>query len=288
MRILITLLFLAFLSCSKNESKKDNDALFESQRSVGVVAKKLREASGLVASKSNPGYLWTLNDGGNASAIYLMNDKAEVVMTCNLKNIINRDWEDILIGPGPKQDMSYIYVAEIGDNEAIYPFKMLYRFEEPVLTNKKIEIEKIDTLVIDFPGGPRDTEAMMVDPATQDFYIISKREHSVRLYEIDFPFESDTVKVEEIGTLPFNNIVAANISSDGKEILLKNYREIYYWKRLDHESIAEALKRNPIQLDYNPEPQGESIAWNLDGSGFYTLSESETGPGGTLYFYKRK
>jgi len=289
MRILLILILPVLFSCAKKESKKDNDSLFESQQSVGVVTKKLREASGLAASKVNPGYLWTLNDGGNPSNIYLLNTKAEVVTTVELENVINRDWEDIIIGPGPKQDVNYIYVAEIGDNNAVYPTKMLYRFEEPILTDKKIVLDQIDTLLVQLPGGPRDTEAMMIDPVTKNFYIVSKREESVRLYEIKFPFVNDSLQVEEIATLPLNRIVAASISPDGTEILMKNYGDIYYWQRLNNESIAEAVKRKPIRLDYHPEPQGEAITWNLDATGFYTLSESENGSaGGTLYYYKRK
>ena len=128
----------------------------------------------------------------------------------------------------------------------------------------------------------------MVDPLTKNFYLISKRESAVRLYEIKFPFERDTLQAVKLSKLPFTDIVAADISPDGREILLKSYSEIFYWKRQDNESIAEVLKRNPIKIDYEREPQGEAIAWKLDGSGFYTLSESKIIVGGNLYFFKRK
>jgi hypothetical protein len=282
--IVLPFLLLILVSCSK----KEKDSLFEPQKSVGTAGKKLREASGLVASISNPGYYWTINDGKNPADIFLLDENATVVMTCKLKNIFNRDWEDIAIGPGPEEGINYLYVADIGDNEARYPYKILYRIQEPEFSNKKIEIGKIDTLVFSLPDGPRDTEAIMVDPITNYFYVISKREHSVRLYEIKSPFLSDTLQVEEVAQLPFNNIVAANVSADGSEVLMKNYREIYYWKRMDNESMLSLLKREPIRLNYTPEPQGEAIAWKRDGSGFFTLSESTGDRGSSLFFYKRK
>ncbi len=264
------------------------DTPFESQQSLGVVGGELREASGLVASIINPGYLWTHNDSGNSASIYLLNEKGQIVMKCKLKNTVNRDWEDITIGPGPEEGINYIYVADIGDNNAVYSYKILYRIKEPVLSNKKIEIAEVDKFVFELPDGVRDTEAIMVDPITNNFYISSKREHAVRLYEIRFPFASDTLRAVEVGKLPFNNIVAANISKDGSEVLIKNYLKIYYWKRDSVESIPSLLKKDPIQLDYKAEPQGEAIAWKRDGSGFYTLSESGRNDGGSLYFYKRK
>ena len=113
-------------------------------------------------------------------------------MTCKLKNAVNRDWEDITIGPGPEEGVNYLYVADIGDNDAVYPYKIVYRIKEPELSEKKIEIEDIDKLVFKLPDGTRDSEAIMVDPITHYFYIISKREKSVRLYEIKFPLPSAT------------------------------------------------------------------------------------------------
>jgi len=291
-RLLVITIFLISVSCSKHQSNKkeilQKDTPFESQQSLGVVSGELREASGLVASIINPGYLWTHNDSGNSASIYLLNEKGEIVMTCKLKNTVNRDWEDITIGPGPEAGINYIYVADIGDNNAVYSYKILYRIKEPVLSSKKIEITEVDKFVFELPDSVRDTEAIMVDPITNNFYISSKREHAVRLYEIKFPFASDTLHAVEVAKLPYTSIVAANVSADGREVLMKNYKEIYYWKRDTVESIPSLLKKEPLRLDYKSEPQGEAIAWKRDGSGFYTLSESENGGGGSLYFYKRK
>lgn len=265
-----------------------DSTLFESQKSQGTVSKKLVEASGLVESISNPGYLWTHNDGNNSADIFLIDEKAELVMTCKLKGIKNRDWEDITIAPGPEVGANYLYVADIGDNDAVFSYKRLYRIKEPQLAEKKIEIEDIDRLVFKLPDGVRDTESIMVDPRSGNFYIISKRENKVRLYEIKYPFVSDTLHVELLGKLPFTDIVAAAISPDGNEVLLKNYRTIYYWKRNENETIYSLLQREPVLLNYEPEMQGEAIAWKRDGSGFYTLSESRAMSAADLFFYKRK
>ncbi len=285
MRGLIFLSLIILLSCSKQEKKS---TLFEPQQNLGTVSKKLREASGLIASVENPGYLWTLNDGGNPAEIFLIDEKAQIVMTCRLKNIVNRDWEDITIGPGPEEGINYLYVAEIGDNDAVYPFKILYRIKEPKRSEEKIEITEIDTLIIELPDGRRDSESIMVDPITNYFYIISKREKTVRLYEIKFPFASDTLQVISLGKLPLAKIVAANISQDGSEVLLKDYTDIYYWKRSENEPILSLLLSDPTKLNYKPEHQGEAIAWKRDGSGFYTLSESSVMAEANLFFYKRK
>ncbi len=281
------LVFLFFpISCSQRNAPSD---LFSNGKERGIVDKKLDEASGLAASVTNPGYFWSHNDSGNPAEVYLINDKAEIVMTCKLPNVANRDWEDITIGPGPEEGKSYLYVGDIGDNEAKYIYKIIYRFEEPVLVEGNQVIDQFDTLAFQLSDGLRDTEALMLDATSKELFIFSKREDSVRLYQIPFEFASgDTVMAERKIILPLTRIVAADISADGTEVLIKNYDYIYYWKRSENQTIAALLQSKPNQLSYNREPQGESIAWQLDGAGFYTLSETMKNYRGRLLFYERK
>lgn len=280
------MIFLFPLGCIQRNAASD---LFSIGKEIGIVDKKLDEASGLAASVTNPGYFWTHNDSGNPAEVYLINNKAEIVMTCKLPNVPNRDWEDITIGPGPEERKSYLYVGDIGDNEARYAYKIIYRFEEPALTEGNRVIDQFDTLAFQLSDGIRDTEALMVDPTSKELFIFSKREDSVRMYQIPFEFASgDTVVAERKNILPLTEIVAADISADGTEVLIKNYDYIYYWKRIDNESIPELIQSKPIELSYNREPQGESIAWQRDGAGFYTLSETMKNYRGRLLFYEKK
>jgi hypothetical protein len=279
---------IGLLLCLGCEEKQTSN-LFSYGKEVGTVSKKLEEASGLVASRANPDYFWTHNDSGNPAQIYLINNRAEIVMTCNLANSKNRDWEDITIGQGPEPGKSYLYVGDIGDNEARHPYKIIYRFIEPTRNEDNLTITEFETFAIQLSDGVRDTEAMMMDPLTNDFFILSKREDSIRLYQLPNPWSvGDTLHAELKSTLPFSRVVAADISADGSEVLVKNYDQIYYWKRSGSLSIPELLQTEGTILNYNPEPQGESIAWQLNGNGFYTLSETVKNHKGRLLYYNRK
>ena len=283
---ILSLLTLLVAACSWPTEK--SKAIFSDGKKLGTVPKVLEEASGLVASISNPGYLWSHNDSGNPAEVYLIDQKGSIVMTVKLAGITNRDFEDITIGPGPEQGKTYLYIADIGDNLAVYPQKIIYRLEEPVLEgDKKIITNEIDSLVVRLSDAVRDTETLMMDPASKDLFIISKREDSVRLYQIQFPFESDTLLANYQYRMPFHKIVAGDISPDGTEVLLKDYEHIYYWKKKGTESILDLLRTPPIQLPYDREPQGESICWNREATGFYTLSETVKDDRGKLIFYKR-
>lgn len=254
---------------------------------LGKVDGRLDEVSGLVASKTNPGFLWALNDSGNTAEIFLIDLHARIRLICKLDNIQNRDWEDITVTTGPDKK-NYIYIADIGDNFLKYDNKLVYRFEEPVLTDAtELLITHFDTYNFRMPDERRDAETILVDPITNDLFIISKEGRRARIYQAPQPLSRDTMMLKEVLTIPFWHIVAASITPDGKKLLLKNYQQIYYWKKSGDENILQLLLKTPDEIPYTREPQGEAIAWSQDGSEFYTLSESTWREHASLFVYKQ-
>lgn len=252
---------------------------------------KLEEVSGLAASIKNPGYYWAHNDSGNKAEVFLINEKAKIVLTCALTGTTNRDWEDITVGPGPTPEKSYVYVGDIGDNTAANRYKYIYRFEEPALAERSgtLEITKIDKITFQLSDAQKDAEALFINPNTSDLYLVSKRENPVHLYKLTYPHSiTDTLTATSVLTLPLTQITAADVSPNGKEILLKDYLNIFYWKVNDGKNLEETLKEKYKVLRYKPEPQGEAIAWSTNGSGFYTASEKGLSKKTFLRFYKRK
>ncbi len=278
------LLLVTLLAC---ESKTTTEGPFVEGVVNGInTNEQLEEASGLVASRRYPGMLWTHNDSGHPPELFMLDSLGVTRKTFRLIGAKNRDWEDITLGPG-RDSINYIYVADIGDNSASHKVKFIYCVEEPS-PNQEGELTVVDTLLIRLADKKRDTETLMVDPISHNLYLVSKREDNVKLYEVKFPFDSDTLTAEPVLTLPIRGVVAGDIAPDGREILLKTYENIYYWKRLAEQSVADAMHAPAIELAYNPEPQGESIAWAVDGSGFYTLGENAKGERSKLFFYARK
>lgn len=287
MRLFSCLLVLIIALGCKEPKPSDSD-LFSLGISLGTVDERLLEASGIVESIVYPKHLWTLNDSGNPAEVFLIDEKAQIQLVCKLKNIENRDFEDVAIGVGPDSTKNYIYIGDIGDNLARYNIKYIYRFEEPILSNEKeIEISMFDTLQIQLSDGIRDSETMIIDPISNDLYLVSKMEDSVHIYRVPYPFKKEILTAEKIGTIPFYKITSGSISADGKEVLLKDYDNIYYWNNNRKVPLEKLLQGKPKILPYAREKQGESITWAHDGSGYYTLSEKVDGKLGELLFYKR-
>ena len=291
MKLNITALFVTAVIASCGQQSIDTDTTFgRGQQLSELTNKKLKESSGLAASKENPGLLWTHNDSGNEAEIYLVDKDLNIRLTVSLSGIENRDWEDITVGPGPDTAKSYIYVGDIGDNDALYSYKYIYRFPEPVVDSAdNISISAFETIVFELEDGAKDTESLFVDTKSKNVYIISKREMPVWLYELKFPQpNSDTLTAAKKLSLPFSEIVSADLLPATGDVVIKNYEHIYFWRNQRDELVTSLLKNSPSQIPYEQEPQGEAIAWAIDGSGFYTLSEKKKKKPSYLYFYSRQ
>ena len=119
-QIVLVVVFVQFLvhACSPQRVNSD---LFSPGRSLGKNKnEKLEEASGLVASARNKGFLWSHNDGGKAE-LFLLDTTAATRKVFLLARIKNRDWEDITLGAGPEAGVPYLYVGDIRGNFARHP-----------------------------------------------------------------------------------------------------------------------------------------------------------------------
>lgn len=271
------------------------DVNFASDPTVTPVAPgQIDEASGMVDSRSQPGAIWIEQDSGSPAELALLDYNGSIRGKIAIPTIVNRDWEELASGPGPRDGVNYLYIGDIGDNNAQYQTVQIYRLPEPA--SLQSPITSIDRINFRYPQGPRDAEAMFVDPQTKDIYVISKREEKVHLYGLPYPQNtSDLITATDYGELPSfggglaNYVTGAAISPDGKEILVRTYTTVYYWKRDGSQTIPDALQYGTRRsLVTRLEPQGEAICFDKDAKGFFTISERASASSVNLYYYAKK
>jgi len=249
----------------------------------------LDEASGLATSVLNPDILYAHNDSGGENAVFAIDTKGRLQAKIIIDGVKNRDWEDIATAVDIQTGTPYIYIGEIGDNGARYPSVSIYKVPEPSLAmgDTLIIARQYDTYNIQYEDGPRDAEALFVDPKSGDIYIISKREEQVGIYRVAYPQSTTQMNIaKKMGQMKMSWVTAADISPNGKYILVKNYTGIRRFKVGRKTSIAEALTRKGKNMPYKLEPQGEAICWDAKGKGYFTLSEASENSPQILYFYK--
>lgn len=308
--LLLILLFGACAKVSPDKNIKDDEFVrfdynlqelevstqYNGPEDKGVIdnAGMIHEASGIASCRSNPNILWVHNDSGNAAHLHAVGINGENLGFFWVRGTGNRDWEDMCIGPGPQEGIQYIYIGDIGDNNAQYKEILINRFPEPNMAEMDtfsigdIPSEQVDRIKFKYPEGPRDAETLMIDPWTKDLYIVTKREARSSLYIAKYPYDLTNVNfLKKIGEFPFNRALAGDISSDGTNIVIKTDRRLYYWKRHQNETIIDALKKQPILLPYFVEPQGESFAWSVNSKLYFTLSEQSGDILPKLYIYSQ-
>lgn len=280
---------LLSLSCQKKHAKNTDTGGFEAiPITKPLTPSILDEASGIADSKANPGYLWVEQDSGNPNEIALLTHDGALLKKINIKSAVNRDWEDLAIGMGPVAGTQYIYLADIGDNAMATSQYFIYRFTEPLSAIDTVF--NYDKITFQYPDGPHDAEAILVENSSKDIYIITKQDSPSRIYKIPYPQETGAINTALLlGTLSFGGATGAAMSGDGMEILVRTYNSVYYWKRTATQSVEQALATRPVTLDTQFEPQGEAICFKNDNSGFFTLSERPAIIAAVnLNFYKRK
>lgn len=253
----------------------------------------LDEASGIAASRKNLGVLWSHNDSGDSNRIFALNTAGKHLGIFTIAGATARDWEDIAVGPGPVEEESYIYIGDIGDNQGHFDLKHIYRIPEPLINVNGSPIDSTlagaEIISFRYPDGNRDAETLMVDPLTRDIYVVTKREPKVIVYRAPYPQSTtNAITLEPVATLNFSLAVGGDISPSGLEVLIKSYTHIYYWRRTESQELGQALAQPPVTVPYVSELQGESVCWQTDSMGYYTISEELGGIPAHLYFYPRR
>ncbi len=287
----LVLVALVFSGCAGVQGLR-GDGSFGYRQDLGEVQYPLiTEASGLAASRINKDVLWVHNDSGDESRVYAMNIRGEHLGVYYIADCPARDWEDMAVGPGPVPGQNYLYIGDIGDNLVRNAEVRVCRVSEPLLRDG-VQVSnrlRAEVFTLRYPDGARDAETLMVDPRSGDLFIVSKEEGRARIYRAAYPQATDeSILLERVAELALSTLVAGDISPDGDEILLKSYHQIFYWRRTAEQTVAQALLQTALAVSYIREPQGEALAWQAQGRGYFTVSEELAGLPAYLYFYPRR
>lgn len=258
----------------------------------------LVEASGLVASRVHRGVLWSHNDSGDTPRVFAIRlpdrggdrpgpgaDPVTEVLAFPLAGIQVSDCEDIAIGPFAGIDGDALFLADTGNNGGGRTVLSLYVFPEPaVLDGAAIsDIRRID---VSYPDGTHDCESLFVDPWTGDVLFVVKEYalDTTRIYRLPAPTaETPAVPtmpalLDLVAEFPFATATAADMSPDGLLLAIRGYFDGRLFRRSPGQTIPELLATPPCVLPafleepYN-EAQGEALAFDVSGTGFYTVSE---------------
>jgi hypothetical protein len=267
-------------------------------------ATELDEISGLAVSRNNPRVLWMHNDSGDSARIFAVRDDGTYLGSFALEGALAIDWEDLATGPGREPGTTALYVADIGNNELERLQVIVYRVTEPAidpdLGGYNAVLRDVERFPLRYPDGPsgeiepdrgHNAEALFVEPPSGDLIVVTKALGGARVYRARAPLSPSGNALELVTVLGFGQpplgddaLVTAGDLSPAGEVALRTQSSAFLW-RGDAAGVPHALEREACPIPLAFEPQGETLAFLPDGSGYFTVSE---GDASALYYYARQ
>jgi hypothetical protein len=246
------------------------------------------ESSGLVAAQT-AGFYWTHNDSGDGPYIYAITEAGASGGVWKVAGASARDWEDMAAGPGPQPNKRYLYVGDIGDNDERRKTVTVYRFPEPAIspadaasTRRSPSVtEAAEALTFKYPDGAHDAETLLVHPETGDLYIVVKIFLSnPTIYKASAPLNGQNViTLAKVGELKLPSLLAGtltggSVSPDGRKVIFCDYVEGYELEQPTGSRTFDDMWKQPAKVvDLGKRPQGEAVAYRLDGGAVLATSE---------------
>ena len=267
----------------------------------------LDEASGLVASRTHPGVLWSHNDGPDGRVFALGSD-GDNLGVHSLPGLGSVDVEDIAIVSGANGDD--LLLADIGDNGLERSSIQVVRFAEPDPTLTE-PIDDVEVLTYVYPDRPHNAETLLVDEANDRIVIVTKEQtegtaapDGLGPTEPAIVFEGAlertagaTTELTMAGTIDMPALerrtaaspihpaalfgaagvpTGGDVHSDGSLVAIRTYETVWVWERDGERTVAEALTGRPCEVATILERQGEAVAF--DGDGLVTVGEGVNQP----------
>lgn len=248
---------------------------------------QIRESSGLVASRVNPGVFWTHNDSGGDPVLYALWPEDEVVRELRLTGASARDWEDMDEGPCPDDEGSRcLYVGDIGDN-----FGRRTSVEVLFVREPSIDPDPDGPLTaswqvahLRYPEGPRDAEALIVSDSGRLRIVTKGREGEHGVYGMEASALTRTspgaTELTYEGRLPLaplawlGRVVTAGADAPNG-IAVRTYTEVHFYR----EEEGSWVRAGPPCLVASLPPTGEGLDVGPDGTVFLSSEATRAQPG---------
>jgi hypothetical protein len=232
---------------------------------------RITESSGLGVSRRHKGVIYTHNDSGGVAQIFALGPDGRTRAVLTLPGASARDWEAMAMGKDAK-GRSAIYVGDIGDNlGGAWPYITVYRVTEPA--NLRTRTLGVTRFRFKYEDGPRNAEAMMINPRTGRLYMVSKL-FTGAVYEAPAKLRADGFNtLRKVADAPSMATDGA-FSPDGRTCVIRTY----FGSRVYSVDAKGRPGRSLSSVGLPAQRQGESITYSADGRSLLAGSEGSAQP----------
>jgi hypothetical protein len=291
-----------FEDSQKKTVKSMTPALYQNAMQMGYLAnRELNEVSGLACSRLRNDVLWTINDGGGGPYLYAVDTRGAHLGKVRVRDAINRDWEDL--ASFQLRGISYLLVADVGDNREIRSDYFIYVIEEPAVAGmadpEGRSVAWAYRIRFTFEDGSRDCESVAVDLQGRQVLLLSKRSVPPILYRLPlFTQNGDRIQVAkrltEVPAIPQPTLqdviedprlgryrsqpTAMDVSPDGSTAVVLTYKNGFLFQRRLQEDWVQVFRKIPQQIKLPRLRQAEALCFAADGKTLFLTSEKTPAP----------
>jgi hypothetical protein len=202
---------------------------------------RIKESSGVVASRRYTNVYWTHNDGGGPKkqVLYAIDREGNTRASFPVTAVTLHDWEDIAI-----DNAGHLFIGDIGNNDSKRDTLAVYEIDEPNPTAGTAPISPKRAWNLRFPEAPFDCESLFV--WKDQGYVISKVFDKARAQIFRFPLKdtNELLTLEPVATTEIESpVTGADISADGKLVGLVAKNGAYVF-RIDGD-VTRVTKTKP-------------------------------------------
>jgi hypothetical protein len=250
-----------------------------------VASAAVTELSGISAGRLTDGVWWVHNDSGDSARVFAVGTDGRDLGQYALGGASAIDWEDIALGPGPTAGVNYLYVGDIGDNAKNRASIQVYRVAEPAVDTGVTSppppqtLTGVAKLTFVYPDGPHDAEALLVDPASGEMFIVTKdASGTAQVFRAPANLAGgSSTTLASVGTVSLGSagpVTAADVTPAGDVVGLRTYFAVRFFPRIAGTPLAQSFRPQASCAGATAsEAQGEALGFTRDGRGYVTASE---------------
>ncbi len=249
---------------------------------------RIDELSGIAPSRKRDGLYWLHNDSGGEARLFAMDSAGNILAVCTLEGATNVDWEDI--ASMDHAGTSWLYVADVGDNDAKRKEIVIYRTEEavvlPAWRDQPIS-RPSERAVFTYEDGRRDCESLMVDPVDGTLWLVEKSSaYTSGVYRAAWPGDGGSGVFRRVAEVspPFSigilrRITAADMRPDRGALVIRTYGGIVEFYGPPQQPVPDLLANDSSAVISSPPLlQPEAVCYQRDGMALLTGSEGMSMP----------
>ncbi|MBX3475704.1 MAG: hypothetical protein KF754_15140 [Planctomycetes bacterium] len=251
----------------------------------------LAEASGICASRRNPGIYWVHDDSGATAELFAVDATGNVRQRYSL-GYTPTDWEDIAIGPGPDPLREYLYIGDFGDNGLSRGDCHLVRVEEPLIPatpGSPIALSH-ERFYFMYSGGAQNCESLLIDWDTGTPYLVEKTAGAPRVQKFPMPLSAAwtagnpvTLVSVPVGSGLPSTLTAADASRDARRVVLRGYSGGVEIARPQGASFDSIFMASPTAVAMPGGQQHEALCYSADGELLVTTTEIASGTSAPIH-----